>query len=246
MYIDPEYREWEQALHNADRVLDLDPENAEAYLGIVLARSNVPKKEFLRYSLVDFEGDPVFKKLMNFAKQPLRDMILRECAARKQMNIPAGYIPIMQQFETRSIPLNKDTNYKRIAEDMFRHQFRTQDATGIVAIFEEPFDKLKKEHIYNDVTRAASMNNYESLAHTIDLFSRLGNWNDAEAQKNICMSHAEQLIDHSHRSLPRLKKKMIIKRILIILFITCFVLFLLLELLFKLNSFSEITEITSD
>ena len=70
--------EWTRADEYAERVLDLDPECAEAYLGKLLAELHVSQKENLRDEKFPFDRSNNYQKIMRFGEEELKKE-LAEC-----------------------------------------------------------------------------------------------------------------------------------------------------------------------
>ena len=62
----------EEADAYCEKVLDLDPENAQAYLGKLMAELRVYKQEDLQNCKIPFNDNDNFKKVMRFADKDLR------------------------------------------------------------------------------------------------------------------------------------------------------------------------------
>ena len=70
MFLEDE--EWNNADEYCEKVLDIDPENAQAYLGKLMAELKVNVKENLMKEVETFEGSNNYKKAMRFADEKLR------------------------------------------------------------------------------------------------------------------------------------------------------------------------------
>ncbi len=70
-----EYEEWIEANEYCEKVLDRDPENAQAYLYKIMANVKVKKKEDLVKSTIIFDDKTSYKKLMQFADPDLAEEI---------------------------------------------------------------------------------------------------------------------------------------------------------------------------
>ncbi|MBQ5328246.1 MAG: tetratricopeptide repeat protein [Oscillospiraceae bacterium] len=68
--------EWDTASAYCDAVLDMEPENAEAYLGKLLAELKVSKKEKLINQFEPFSDNINYKKVVRFANDNLKNEVL--------------------------------------------------------------------------------------------------------------------------------------------------------------------------
>ena len=71
MYI--EDGEWDKANEYSERVLDKDPENAEAYLGKLMADIRVCRREELKNQTQPFDGNKHYQKAIRFADAKIKD-----------------------------------------------------------------------------------------------------------------------------------------------------------------------------
>ncbi len=67
-----EDKDWESADEYCERVLDVDPENAQAYLGKLMAKLRIRKQEGLKYCKESFEYDSNYEKIMRFGDDKLK------------------------------------------------------------------------------------------------------------------------------------------------------------------------------
>lgn len=68
--------DWNSADNYCEKVLDIDPENAEAYLGKLMAELHVNSEEALAEQMVDFSENANFKKALRFANEESRETLL--------------------------------------------------------------------------------------------------------------------------------------------------------------------------
>ncbi len=67
--------EWNNAAEYCEKVLDQDPENAEAYLGKLLSELRCSNIESLKARKSSFEDHPSYKKVIRFADEKLRTQL---------------------------------------------------------------------------------------------------------------------------------------------------------------------------
>lgn len=68
--------EWESAEEYCEKVLDLDPENAQAYLGKLMSELKVSKRENLKDCLESFEERNNYQKILRFANDELKNILV--------------------------------------------------------------------------------------------------------------------------------------------------------------------------
>ena len=64
--------EWKTADEYFDKVLDINPESAEAYLGKLLAEQQVKKQDDLKYCVEPFDACSNYQKALRFADEKLK------------------------------------------------------------------------------------------------------------------------------------------------------------------------------
>ncbi len=77
MFLFLEDCEWTQATEYANKVLDMDPENANAYLGLIMAAYRIKTKEDLPKSTKKLDANRHYKNLIRFADEALRAEMTR-------------------------------------------------------------------------------------------------------------------------------------------------------------------------
>ena len=74
-YIFLEDGKWNDANAYCERVLDMDPENAQAYLGKLMAEQKVKKKEQLKYCLQPFDESENYQKVYRYGDSAVKKWI---------------------------------------------------------------------------------------------------------------------------------------------------------------------------
>ena len=78
--------DWRSADEYCEKVLDIEPENAEAYLGKLMAKIGINKRENLDKTSIEFEIYPECQKAIRFASPELKAEIERCIATVKKRN----------------------------------------------------------------------------------------------------------------------------------------------------------------
>lgn len=81
-----EDEEWERADEYCEKVLDIDAENAEAYLGKLLAELHISKKEDLSNCNNPFDDTNNYKKIIRFCDDKLRTKLEKDNEIIKERN----------------------------------------------------------------------------------------------------------------------------------------------------------------
>lgn len=83
--------DWKIANEYCERVLDLDPENAEAYLGKLMAELHVRNKEQLKNYTAPFDSNGNYNKIICFGDEKLKSELydISEHVKARSMSIPS-------------------------------------------------------------------------------------------------------------------------------------------------------------
>ena len=82
--------EWDSANEYCERALDIDPENAEAYVGKLMAELQCPRREALQDCAKPFDGLDSYKKALRFGDEGLRAELQGAVAAIRKRNESAA------------------------------------------------------------------------------------------------------------------------------------------------------------
>ena len=133
---------WDQADEYCEKVLDMDPECGDAYLGKLLAELEVKNQEDLKNQEEPFDGSNNYQKVIRFADEKLRTTL-------------AGYIV---QINTRNENARLDKIYIRAkkamseldyreAERLFKSISEYQDSAALAKVAKEGKKRIEEEII---------------------------------------------------------------------------------------------------
>lgn len=78
--------DWQRADEYCEKVLDLDPENAEAYLGKLMAELHVRTREALKDHPEPFDNQSNYQKVLRFGDEKLKQQLAADVAFIKDRN----------------------------------------------------------------------------------------------------------------------------------------------------------------
>ena len=108
--------DWKRADEYFDRVLDIDPEYAEAYMGKLCAKLKVAKEENLAKLAKPFGGDSDYKKALRFAKGSYRSKIEGYNQTIQEQ------IAIKERIEKERLARKKRKAEERLADEKRRQE----------------------------------------------------------------------------------------------------------------------------
>ncbi len=176
--------DWNSANEYCERVLDQDPENAQAYLGKLMAELQVKNRENLVNCKTPFDDRDNFSKVIRFGDENLN----------AEMN---GYIT---HINDRCLTNTYDSAVKAMEaalnEDMFKsaaHTFKSisgfKDADDLAGKCLEKAEICRKDSIYENAEKK-QRNDYFNEA--MKLYESISGWKDADVQAAACKKKIAQ------------------------------------------------------
>ena len=143
--------DWNSANEYCEKVLDQDPENAQAYLGKLMAELNVPKQEQLKNQETPFDDYNNYQKVIRFADDKLKTVLI-------------GYI---EHINTRNESERLEDIYTQ-ATNIMRHAKSSNDFDHATELFTSISEyKDAAHHIQNCRQKAEEKLAEEKRQHTI-------------------------------------------------------------------------------
>lgn len=183
---------WESASEYFDRVLDIDPENASAYLGKLLSDLEVTKQEDLVNIDIPFDDNINFKKAIRFGDEKLKS----------DLNGAIDYINERNKRESL------ESKYE-LANDIMEVGDTEDEFLKAAKLFEDIIDYLDSKNLAEECYEMAEIarkdailsegeskmtgediSNYEAA---IKLFESISGWQDADEKVNACQKKIEEI-----------------------------------------------------
>ena len=184
--------DWNSANEYCEKVLDIDPENASAYLGKLMAELHVKKQDRLEDQAEPFDHSNNYQKAVRFADEKLKTVL-------------AGYI---DHINTRNENTRLDGIYTRAKNAMSAaytesaykeaaHLFETiseyQDSAALAQLCYEKAEVARKDAILSEGKAkmfGEIISNYEAA---IKLFESISGWKDADEKVYACQKKIEEI-----------------------------------------------------
>lgn len=109
--------EWDNATNYCNRILDIDPENAEPYVGLLMAELRVKEEKNLGTLENDFGGNKNYAKVLRFASPDRRTVLEQYRKATVARIEEQKRIAEDKRKEAERIAENKRKEAERVAED---------------------------------------------------------------------------------------------------------------------------------
>lgn len=208
--------DWGSANEYCEKILDIDPKNAQAYLGKLMAELHVRKQENLQDQAAPFDGYSNYQKAIRFADDSLRTVL-------------TGYIDFINnrnEHDRLEGIYNKAASQKRTAKT--EEEFKAAATTyGTIATYWDA-DALKqeclelaenacKDAIYNKAKSLFGRRSIPDIEQAINQFKTIPGWKDADEKVVECQQKIELIKreDEEKRIQDKKEKKIRTKKIII-------------------------------
>ena len=184
--------DWASADEYCERVLDLEPENAEAYLGKLMAELRCSRREALRACQAPFDGSDNYQKALRFGGAALQEELrgaaktVREREAQRRLQ--ARYEAAARRLQEPCTP-----EAYREAAAAFAHISGYRDADARAQDCLRRAEELEKETKYAAALARQQEDAVPALQEAAGLFAALTGYRDADARAQDCLRRAEEL-----------------------------------------------------
>lgn len=183
--------DWNSANEYCEKVLDTDPENAEAYLGKLMAEMRVKKQADLKNCREPFESRNNYKKIMRFGDGKLKTDLQNDIEHIKKRNENARLQGVYTDAKNAMSKATTESKYKEAAY-LFESISEYKDSTALEKECYKKAEEARKDAILADGKARmtdVSIAEYESA---IKLFESISGWKDADEQIIICQKKIEE------------------------------------------------------
>ena len=184
--------DWTSADEYCERVLDLEPENAEAYLGKLMAELRCSRREALRACQAPFDGSDNYQKALRFGGAALQEELrgaaktVREREAQRRLQ--ARYEAAARRLQEPCTP-----EAYREAAAAFAHISGYRDADARAQDCLRRAEELEQEAKYAAALARQREDAIPALQEAAGLFAALTGYRDADARAQDCLRRAEEL-----------------------------------------------------
>ena len=191
-----------------EKVLDIDPECAEAYLGKLMAELQVNKREQLADCDEPFDDNRNYQKIIRFADDSLKKTVngyILSIKERIELNKKEQEIKKKEQeikekealyYKCKEIFDGKipDSIYNwTAAKRWFDSLAGWRDSDELSAKCSEHIELLEKDETYQSALRLSDEDTIFSLTNAIDLLEQIPDWKDSTQKIELFRERIEQL-----------------------------------------------------
>ena len=184
--------DWNSANEYCEKVLDVDPENATAYLGKLLSELRVRKQEMLKDQAEPFDHSNNYQKAVRFADEKLKSILTGCIEYINTRNENARLDGIYTSAKSAMSAANTESAYKEVAV-IFESISEYQDSASLAQSCYENAEIARKDAILSEGKSKMTgevISNYESA---IKLFESISGWKDADEKIYACQKKIEEI-----------------------------------------------------
>lgn len=184
--------DWDSADEYCEKVLDLDPENAQAYLGKLMAELHVRRQEALANQKQPFDKSNNYQKVMRFGDEALRGTLDGYITHIRQRNEEARLNGLYDDARRRMDAADSETVYKQAAE-IFSKIPSYRDADELRQQCLEQAEICRKEAIYNGAVDIVTQEAPNALRNAAKQLAEIPGWRDADQLRAYYLTQADKL-----------------------------------------------------
>ena len=183
---------WQEADEYCEKVLDLDPECAEAYLGKLMAEMQVRKREDLADCPLPFDDHGDYQKVLRFSDNKLKEELTGYIDHINERNENERLITIYNEATDIMNRALLEADF-RIASAKFKSIPGYKDADELAVICDDKAALAFKAELYNSALNRMKSKTIDGYKQAIKYFEQIPGWKDSEAQIAICENEIEDL-----------------------------------------------------
>lgn len=196
---------WSDADTYCEKVLDIDPKNAQAYLGKLMAELQVQKRGQLSDCAQPFDKNENYLKILRFGDEALKtelreyiDIINERNETRRKSAIYNEACGIMKSAAAQKAFLKGAELFKSISG------FRDADALAAQCL--EKAESCRKDALYNSAIPRMTVGNIASYEEAIAIFKTIPGWRDADSKIYACQKRIEEIKAKNEKNKKQLKR----------------------------------------
>lgn len=181
--------DWNSANEYCERVLDIDPKNAMAYVGKLMSELQVKKLDNLRNCANPFDQNANYQKAVRFADDKLKNELsgyVQEIITRNE-NKRLEIIYVSAKREMKSAT---EDSYKKAAK-LFESIKGYKDADDKAKECLDLAGMARKEKMFQEALFLMKTEKWSNLEKAAQTFAAIPGYKDADARRETCLKKAE-------------------------------------------------------
>ena len=198
--------DWSSADEYCERVLDLDPENAGAYLGKLMSKLRVRKQDQLRDAERPFDVENAYQKVMRFADEPLKSALTGYLEHIRIRNENERLQKLYDKAAKLSENAATSSDYE-VAASAYDECIEFKDSAIKKAGCLEQAEECRKNEIYEKAVRMMNDGVISQCEAAIQEFQRIPGYRDVDEQIIFCQKEIEELREAAKKATEEATKK---------------------------------------
>ena len=190
--------DWNSANEYCERVLDNDPENAQAYLGKLMAELHIRRQSDLENQAQPFDDRSNYQKTVRFADETLKETLRLYNIHIRDRNETQRKESIYSKAVTDMKSASSENAFLLIATQ-FRSISDYKDAETKRKQCMEKAEACRKDKIYNEAKEKMVGSVTENYEKAISVFQSISGWKDTDEQIVICQQKIAEIKDEEER-----------------------------------------------
>ena len=187
-----EDREWEEADKYCEKVLDIDPENAQAYLGKLMAECEARRKEELKNCRESFDDSSNFEKVVRFGDKQLVEELESYSDHIYERNELNRKTKIYNEATANMNSANTEEKFKAAAKKFESiHGFMDADEKRRQCL--EKAEESRKDAIYNAAIKDMERDARLKYGEAISKLESIRGWRDADKKIQECSDRLAEI-----------------------------------------------------
>lgn len=196
--------DWTSADEYCEKVLDMDPENAEAYLGKLMAELKTGRREALKDCKAPFDGSKNYQKAVRFGSAALKEELDGYIAGINERNENDRKTGIYNDAVKVMNSARTETEFKDVT-NKFRSISGFRDADTLVEKCLERAESIRKDKIYA-AAKSCEDGTVSGYKRAADIYQQIGGWKDADERRLAAEQKAEELRIAAEKAAKKRKK----------------------------------------
>lgn len=183
---------WQDANIYCEKVLDIDPRNAIAYLGKLMADLQVRNRKQLGDCAEPFEDKENYRKVLRFGDEKLESEMRGYIAHIIERNENTRLTGIYNSAVAAMNEANTNSAFSAAAR-MFRTIPGFQDADTLAGQCDDSAEACRKDAIYASARSQMTGDTVDDYEAAIRAFSSISGWKDVDEQLYACQRRIEEI-----------------------------------------------------
>ncbi len=184
--------DWASADEYCEKILDIDPECSEAYLGKLLVEKKVKTQDQLINCADPFNDSSNYQKVVRFADEKLKDTLAGYIEHINVRNEKARVEGIYKRAKDAIHSANTENAYLHIAQ-LFESVKDYQDSNTLAQEYYEKADAVRKDNILIEAKSKMTGKTISCYENALKLFETIHGWKDTDEQVTVCQKRIEEI-----------------------------------------------------